>query len=62
MADQEKTSIEAFLFMRGLMDECTHLGTTSRLAISLVFLTVHEKVEVINQFIDRDRILLRILV
>jgi hypothetical protein len=23
---QQRTNIEAFIFMRGLMDECTHLG------------------------------------
>lgn len=26
---QQRTSIEAFIFMRGLMDECTHLGNYS---------------------------------
>lgn len=29
LSTQQRTNVEAFLFMRGLMDECTHLGNYS---------------------------------
>jgi hypothetical protein len=34
---QQRTNIEAFIFMRGLMDECTHLGRRSVAVISVIF-------------------------